>query len=90
MGDGVKYRHAVWAFFHYFFTDLVQQRRDSVWYKTTKINAKIMQFLNLCRSRITRIKQQKLDLPISHSMDTENGRQLILQTQRSTACYISL
>ena len=37
--------------------------------------SKTSQFLNYCRSRINRIKQQKLALPISPAY---NGRQLIL------------
>ena len=39
-------------------------------------------------SRINRIKQQKLALPISHMVDSFNGRKLILQTEQITVCHI--
>ena len=44
------------------------------------INVKTSQFLNYCRSRINRIKQQKLALPMSPTLDSCNCRQLIQQT----------
>ena len=43
------------------------------------------QFLNHCRSHINRIIQQKLALPISPTLDSYNGSQLIVQTQQITA-----
>ena len=39
-----------------------------------------LQFLNHCMSRINRLKQQKLKLPISPTLDSYNGRNLLLQT----------
>ena len=45
-----------------------------------KISVKIVLFLSHCRSRISRTKQQKLALPISPTLNSYNGRQLILKT----------
>ena len=45
---------------------------------------KPLQFLNHCRSRINRIKQQILAVPKSPTLDSYNGRQL---TQLS-ACLL--
>ena len=42
-----------------------------------RIVLKTLQFLNYCRSRINRIKQQKLALPLFPTLDSYNGRQLI-------------
>ena len=53
-----------------------------------KINVKILQFLNQWGTRVNRIKQQNLALPISSTLDSYDGRQLILQTQQITVCYI--
>ena len=48
--------------------------------KQQKLVLKTEQFLNHGNSRINRIKQQKLALPKSPTLDSYNGRQLILQT----------
>ena len=45
-----------------------------------KLMLKTLQFLNHCRSRINRIKQQKLALPKSPTLDSYNGHQLIQLT----------
>ena len=53
-----------------------------------KLVLKISQFLNCCRSRINRTKQQKLALPISPTLDSYNGHQLIQQTLEFSACLL--
>ena len=46
----------------------------------TKLVLQTSQFLNYCRSRINRIKQQKLTLLKSPTLDSYNERQLIQLT----------
>ena len=53
-----------------------------------KLVLKPLQFLNHCMSRINRIKEQKLALPVSRTLDSYNGRQVILQTQQVSACLL--
>ena len=47
---------------------------------STQLVLKLLQFLNHCRSRISRIKQQTLAPPKSPTLDSYNGRQLIQLT----------
>ena len=57
--------------------------------KLQKFVLKILQFPNHCRSRINRIRQRKLALSTSLTLDSDNGRQLILQTRQIKACINS-
>ena len=47
---------------------------EGLWRFLKELVLKTLQFLNYCRSRINRIKQQKLALPISLTLDSYNGQ----------------
>ena len=46
----------------------------------SRLALKTLHFLSYCRSFLSRMKQQKLALQIPPTLDSYNGRQLILQT----------
>ena len=58
--------------------------------KQQKLVLETLQFFNYCRSRVNRIKQQKLALPISCTLDSFNGRQLMLQAKQITHSLLYL
>ena len=86
------YNSKLWAGFPnalLFWSPCQRGRAKRILYKTTTTTIALkLQFLKHCSSRIICIKQQKLALPISPTLDSYNGRQMILQTEQITACSV--